>query len=1485
MSYLWKLRVGNCRLVSLEKRKILSVIITSLLLMAFLAPFITLVHAGDISYIYHSQWGTYGSGEGEFDTPTGVARTVENTYENFYVADRDNHRVQKFRSFGAYQGGLAPGGYGSGDGQFIRPYGVAVDSYGNVYVTDEGNNRVQKFDMHGQYITQWGGYGNGSGEFIHPYGIAVDSSDNVYVTCYNNHRVQKFTSTGVYITQWGTEGSEDGNFSYPMGIAVDSSDNIYVADFNNDRIQKFTSDGAYITQWGDSTQFSMIMYIAIDNSDNVYVSDYGSNLIQKFTNTGDYITQWGGYGSGDGQLIHPMGIAVDSNGYVYVADSGNDRVQKFEPYYTRTATLTALPNPGIQGQTTTLRTTIDPPPPSGYQYSNIFFEVTYPNAQTATFGPYSSDTNGVVSHILRLPQIGTYVIEVFSTSQVVNGISCSAFSEYMIFDCMEPPEYMPIFKWSQPTQLTSNTATDIYHSMSDDGKTIAFLSDAFGNTDLFVMTSEGIIFNQLTDTPATELWPRISGDGSKVVFVSDVDGDNEIYVINTDGSGLAQLTSNTANDIWPSISYDGSRIAYTSDVDGDNEIYLTEYNGAGWLPPTQLTTDNLANNLPYISGDGSKVTFISYMAGGGSEIRVVDYNGVGLQRLTYNPAFDYNPSINFDGSKIAFNSDMDGDNEIYVINSDGTDLKQLTFNDVADNSPVISGDGQRIVFSSDWFNDFVKFEVFVINVDGTGLTQLTTNNVADFSSKSISYDGKIISFISNKDGDFDIYIVEAIGAWTAPSKLTDNLETDLWPSISDDGIKIAFVSEEDGDSEIFVMNSDGSGKTQLTSNTATDSSACISGDGSKIAFVSDRDGDYEIFVMNSDGSNVIQLTNNEAGEANPTINDDGTKITFQSDRDGDFEIFNCLYNGYFWQGEIQLTNNDVPDTAPQISGDGSKIVYVSGEYGDDSEIVIMNLDGSSPIQLTSNEVADSSPSINDDGTRAVYVSYVDGHSQIFNRCYNGFFWQGEIQQTNNNGGSQLSPKISGDGSTITFQAYESGFTLETLELYVMDIATNSLIEPEIIQLTTNFAPDGVPSINDDGSIIAYMSSLDGDIDICVTSWKPLKKELSLDNVASWYWTGYTEISSVVEGDVDGDGSVEVVTGGWHNDGTRDVAQLCVWDGATLAVESTKTWYWTSYTYISSLAIGDVDGDGQAEIVTGGHYYDGVRDVAQLCVWDGATLGLENMATWYWTGSTEIWSLAVGDVDGDGQAEVVTGGRFNDGTRSVAQLCVWDGSSLALENVETWYWTDDTWINSVAFGNVDGDGAVEIVTGGYYNDGVRDNSQLCVWDGASLALEGVQAWFWTGDTTISSVAVGDVDGGGQAEIVTGGCFDDGVRDVAQLVVWDGASLAVQSLQTWYWTGNTRIGSVVVGDADSDGDMDVVSGGSAWDGSDLNAQLCVWSGDSLALENIQTWFWADGSWIRSVVVGDVNGDVQNEIVTGGGYGDGVRDVAQLCIWGYS
>ena len=123
---------------------------------------------------------------------------------------------------------------------------------------------------------------------------------------------------------------------------------------------------------------------------------------------------------------------------------------------------------------------------------------------------------------------------------------------------------------------------------------------------------------------------------------------------------------------------------------------------------------------------------------------------------------------------------------------------------------------------------------------------------------------------------------------------------------------------------------------------------------------------------------------------------------------------------------------------------------------------------------------------------------------------------------------------------------------------------------------------------------------------------------------------------------------------------------------TLAVQGSKTWYWTSATTINSVAVGDVNGDGQKETVTGGTFYDGTRNIAQLIVWNGSSLTPERLITWYWTANTTINSVALGDVDGDGQTEIVTGGSYFDGSRQIAQLCVWNGATLALENIKTWY---------------------------------------------------------------------------------------------------------------------------------------------------------------------------------------------------------------------
>ena len=251
---------------------------------------------------------------------------------NVYAGDTLKNRVLKFAGNGNYL--TQWGSSGTGNGQFAGPIGIAVDSSNNVYVADESNNRVEKFDSNGNYLTRWGSLGTGNGQFEFPAGIAVDSSNNVYVADQENERVEKFDSNGNYLTQWGSVGNGNGQFDVPQGIAIDSNNNIYVVDYGNDRIEKFTSNGTYLTQWGSAGsgagQFGGLYGIAVDSSNNVYVPDSSNSRVEKFTSNGNYLTQWGSQGTGNGQFSDPQSIAVNSTGnFIYVADNGNDRIEVF----------------------------------------------------------------------------------------------------------------------------------------------------------------------------------------------------------------------------------------------------------------------------------------------------------------------------------------------------------------------------------------------------------------------------------------------------------------------------------------------------------------------------------------------------------------------------------------------------------------------------------------------------------------------------------------------------------------------------------------------------------------------------------------------------------------------------------------------------------------------------------------------------------------------------------------------------------------------------------------------------------------------------------------------------------------------------------------------------------------------------------------------------------------------------------------------------
>ena len=233
---------------------------------------------------------------------------------------------ERLRSFGSY---------GSGQGQFDHPWGITTDGDGNILVVDRGSCCIQKFTASGQFLSEVGGKGNGPLQFNRPMEIAFNTvNKKVYVADESNDRVQVLNSDLTFFSKFGKKGSGKGQFKKPCGIACDSTGNVYVTDFVNNRIQVFTAEGQFLRAFGKyghgKGELTCPLGITIDTNDVVYVSEGGSNhRVSVFTSEGHFLTSFGGKGTEPGKFKCPSGLAVDSSGFVYVCDNENNRVQVF----------------------------------------------------------------------------------------------------------------------------------------------------------------------------------------------------------------------------------------------------------------------------------------------------------------------------------------------------------------------------------------------------------------------------------------------------------------------------------------------------------------------------------------------------------------------------------------------------------------------------------------------------------------------------------------------------------------------------------------------------------------------------------------------------------------------------------------------------------------------------------------------------------------------------------------------------------------------------------------------------------------------------------------------------------------------------------------------------------------------------------------------------------------------------------------------------
>ena len=335
-------------------------------------------------------------------------------------------------------------------------------------------------------------------------------------------------------------------------------------------------------------------------------------------------------------------------------------------------------------------------------------------------------------------------------------------------------------------------------------------------------------------------------------------------------------------------------------------------------------------------------------------------------------------------------------------------------------------------------------------------------------------------------------------------------------SWSPDGTRIVFDGWYGESLGIFVMNADGSDLQELRTagsgfgvdwrptQTEPPTEETLSNDtNGMIAFVSDRDGygNGEIYTMNADGSNQTRLTFNSQWNGLPSWSPDGTQIAFYQHRT------NNIWNIYVMNADgsnlQMLTDNYGRDSAPAWSPDGSLIAFTSEVSNQPSpqidavntDIYVMNADGSNRRQLTFGESNDSCSSWSPDGLQIAFSSMRDRNWEIYIMNADG----SDARRLTDDPAADWNPAWSPDGAHIVFWSERDGDG----EIYLMDVDGSNLQK-----LTDNAAEDLFPAWSPDGTQIVFSSDRDGNVDVYVmnadgSNIRRLTDSRGIDFEADW----------------------------------------------------------------------------------------------------------------------------------------------------------------------------------------------------------------------------------------------------------------------------------------------------------------------------------------------------------------------------------------------
>jgi eukaryotic-like serine/threonine-protein kinase len=378
------------------------------------------------------------------------------------------------------------------------------------------------------------------------------------------------------------------------------------------------------------------------------------------------------------------------------------------------------------------------------------------------------------------------------------------------------------------TRLTSDIGLATDPALSPDGKLLAYASDRSGegHLDIWVKQVAGGEPLRLTRHEADDSQPTFSPDGSQVAFRSEREGGG-IYIISSLG-GDGRLIANQGFN--PRFSPDGNWILYGT---GNDKIYVVPSSGG---VPRQLVPDFPTALSPAWAADGKHVLFSGtrekVLLDGPNLVDLADWwvapldggavikTGVfkAFKRVGLSPHGSLAGVWSSRGDQVVFAAKGDqviftawlGDsrNVWQIPISTKTwrvtgDPQKLTFGTGLERHPSVSTDG-RLAFSSVTSN----FDIWSLPFDAnhgkvSGRMQRITDNAAAEYAFDLSGDGRKLLFLSNRSGNWDLWLKDLESVKERPITATPSNEQ--WPKMTADGSKVSYEAREENDKAVIYV--------------------------------------------------------------------------------------------------------------------------------------------------------------------------------------------------------------------------------------------------------------------------------------------------------------------------------------------------------------------------------------------------------------------------------------------------------------------------------------------------------------------------------------------------------------------------------------------------------------------------------------------------------------------------------------------------------